>query len=87
MFSSTDRTPERSNLLRNPAHESAVHWYFGAEGEAALKYVFDELTKIADGKANMSRNTNTQDISISFRCRGQEWIVKFPSNFPGSKAS
>ena len=86
-LSSIDRTPERNYLVKNAAGQSAFQWYFGEEGVAALKYVFDELTKIADGSANMSRNTSTQDISINLTCRGQKWIVKFPSNFPSSKAS
>lgn len=86
-LSSIDCTPERNHLVTNAAGRSAFQWYFGEEGEAALTYVFDELTKIADGSANMSRNTSTQDISINFMCRGQKWIVKFPSNFPSSKAS
>ena len=81
------RSPERSHLLGNPARPPAVQWYVGEEGEAALKYVFDELTQMADGNVNMSRNTETQDISISFIHNGKEWIVKFPLNFPRSKAS
>lgn len=81
------RSSERSHLLGNPARPRAVQWYVGEGGEAALKYVFDELTQIADGNVNMSRNTDTQDISISFIHRGKEWSVKFPLNFPRSKAS
>ena len=76
--------PERSHLLGNPVGTRDVQWYVGGDG--ALKYVFDELTQIADGDVNMSRNTTTLDISMNFMHRGQEWIVKFPPNFPRSEA-
>lgn len=78
--------PERSHLLGNPVRTQNVQWYIGGEGEAALKYVFDELAQIADGDVNMSRDKVTQDISMNFMHRGREWVVKFPPNFPRSKA-
>ena len=66
---------------------SNSQWYTGECGEATLKYVFDELKKIADGNVEMSRKTDTQDITLCFYRHGQEWQVKFPSNFPSSNAS
>ncbi|KAJ7383731.1 hypothetical protein OS493_026262 [Desmophyllum pertusum] len=63
---------------------AAVQWYSGEYGEATLKYVFSELRKIAVGDVNMSRKTDTQDITLCFRRQGREWQVKFPSNFPRS---
>lgn len=80
------KPPERSHLLGNSARTPAVQWYTGEQGEGALKHVFDELTQIADSNVNMSRNTVTQDVSMSFIHHGQEWEVKFPSNFPRGNA-
>jgi len=81
------KSPERSHLLGNPARTPSVQWYAGEQGEAALKHVFDELTQIAHGDINISRNKATQDVSMSFMHRGQAWVVSFPRNFPSSKAS
>ena len=58
----------------------------GDQGEASLKYVFQQLAQIADGDVRMSRNTNTQDITLSFERHGQQWQVKLPSNFPSFNA-
>ena len=70
----------------NPARTAAVQWYAGEQGEAALKYVFDKFGSIADGEVKMSRMTDTQDATLSFEHRGQEWKVAFPFNFPSSSA-
>ena len=71
-----------------PARMTATQWYASKEGEMALKYIFDELRDFADGKAvNMSRKTDTQDITLTFQRHGQDWHVKFPFNFPRSSAS
>ena len=71
-----------------PPSMAVNQWYEGREGETALKYIFDELRNIADGYAvNMSRKTDTQDVTLSFQRRGQDWHVKFPFNFPRSSAS
>jgi len=75
------------DMFLQPAHKNSTQWYVGDQGEAALKYVFDEITKIADGEVKMSRQTGTQDVNLSFECQGQTWQVKFPSNFPRSFAS
>lgn len=79
--------PERSHLLGNPARKPDVQWYVGDDGEAALKYVHDELKKTSDSEVRMSRNKDSEDISMSFMHGGKEWVVKFSSNFPRSKAS
>lgn len=72
----------------NPTcQQPAVQWYAGENGEATLKYVFNELSKIAHGNVQMSRRTDTQDITMCFCRQGQEWQVTFPSNFPSSEAS
>ena len=71
-----------------PTLVAATQWYASKEGEMALKYIFDELRKFADGNTvNMSRQTDTQDITLSFQRHGQDWHVKFPFNFPRSSAS
>ena len=67
--------------------QPASQWYSGDTGEATLKYVFNELSKIAHGDVQISRRTDTQDITMCFCRQGQEWEVMFPSNFPSSQAS
>ena len=79
-ISSLDQRPI-TGIHANP------QWYKGEYGETALKYVFSELEKIADRHVEMSRKTDTQDITLCFYRQGQEWQVKFPSNFPSSNAS
>lgn len=71
-----------------PTRLAATQWYASKEGEMALKYIFDELRNFADGNAvNMSRKTDTQDVTFSFQRHGQDWHVKFPFDFPRSSAS
>ena len=73
---------------RRPTRITVTQWYAGKEGEMALKYIFDELKNIADGHiVNMSRRTDTQDVTLNFQRHGQDWQLKFPSNFPRSNAS
>ena len=81
------KPPERSHLLGNPGYTPGVHWYVGEQGELDLKHVFNELSQVADSDVNMSRNTVTQDVSMSFTYHGQEWKVTFPFNFPRSEAT
>ncbi len=76
----------QDQLRGNPAHMAADQWYAGEQGEAALKYVFDKFANIADGEVKMSRQTDTQDVTLSFEHHGQEWQVAFPYNFPSSNA-
>ncbi|KAL9971587.1 hypothetical protein ACROYT_G017767 [Oculina patagonica] len=68
-------------------HDNPDQWYAGEYGEASLKHVFDELKKIADGNVDMSRKTDTKDITLCFYRQGQEWQVKFPPDFPSSNAA
>ena len=71
-----------------PTRMAITQWYAGKEGEMALKYIFDELRNFADSNAvNMSRKTDTQDVTLSFQRHGQDWHVKFPFNFPRSNPS
>ena len=74
-------------LRGNPARIAANQWYAGAQGEQALKYIFDKFTNIADSEIKMSRKTDTQDVTLSFEAHGQHWHVTFPNNFPRSKAN
>ena len=86
-ISSQDQPP--ADMRENAASRMAVHdqWYVGEEGEATLKSIFDKLTSIADSEVKMSRKTDTQDLTLSFRHEGQDWQVQFPSNFPRTNAS
>ena len=64
---------------------SGVQWYSSDEGNEKLKKVHQEFKEIAfGGKVDMSRDTATQNISLSFtdsRCR-KKWEVQFPARFP-----
>lgn len=71
----------------HPTCPPDAQWYEGEKGEATLKFVFSELTKIAHGDVQMSRRTDNQDITMCFCRQGQEWQVTFPSNFPSSEAT
>lgn len=75
------------NRGNHTCQQPAVQWYSGENGEATLKYVFNELSKIAHGDVQMSRRVDTQDITMCFCRQGTEWQVIFPSNFPSSEAS
>ncbi|XP_078371471.1 uncharacterized protein LOC144655131 [Oculina patagonica] len=70
----------------NPAHTAAYQWYAGTQGEKALEYVFDKFTNIADSGVEMSRETDTQDITLNFKYQGQHLQVNFPYNFPRSSS-
>ena len=70
----------------NGAPQVAAHdqWYVGEKGEAALKYIFDELRSIAESEVRMTRKIDTQDLTLNLHYEGQDWQVEFPSNFPRS---
>ena len=61
-----------------------VQWYSGDGGNTKLQQVVADLKEIALGDVDMSRDTATQDISLSFTDkRGRKkWEIKFPSRFP-----
>ena len=61
-----------------------VQWYSGDEGNRKLQKVVEDLNEIALGNVVMSRDTQTQDISLSFtdKRRGKKWEIKFPASFP-----
>jgi len=67
---------------------TGVQWYSGEEGNKKLKRVFKDIEEIAHGNVNMSRDTVTQDISLSFtdNLRRSKWEIKFPSTFPARGA-
>lgn len=67
--------------------ESSVQWYVGEKGEAALRFVFDELKSIADTEVTMSREKSTKDLSLRFERHSRSWQVKFPASFPSSQAT
>ena len=78
----------RGQMSGNPARVEADQWYAGVQGEAALKFVLDKFTNIADSaRVNMTRKTDTQDVTLTFERHGQEWQVAFPNNFPRSSAN
>ena len=74
-------------MCGNSTSVTTEQWYTGDSGEAALRYVFDALRKIADGEVKMRRSTDTRDITLSLRRRGRECTIIFPYNFPKSNAS
>ena len=57
------------------------------KGKAALKYVYNELKKIADGEMKMRRNIDSQDVKLILYNQEQKWQVTFPPNFPRSHAT
>ena len=75
-----------ADIYGPPASVTTEQWYAGHAGEATLRYVFDALREIAEGEVKMSRNTDTQDITLSLCHRGREWQITFPFNFPKSNA-
>ncbi|XP_020604644.1 uncharacterized protein LOC110043523 [Orbicella faveolata] len=62
-----------------------VQWYSGEEGNKKLQKVVQDIKEIALGNVDMSRDTKTQDISLSFTAsrRAKKWEIRFPSKFPG----
>ena len=67
------------------AFTSGVQWYSGDEGNTKLQKVVASFQEIALGRdVAMSRDTATQDISLSFtdNRRRKKWEIKFPPDFP-----
>lgn len=67
------------------AFTSGVQWYSSDKGNEKLKKVLDDFKEIAlHGKVDMSRDTTSQDISLSFTENryGKKWEVQFPATFP-----
>ncbi|KAL9971588.1 hypothetical protein ACROYT_G017768 [Oculina patagonica] len=74
---------------RAPQYQEAVttkpQWYASDEGSKKLQKVHDDFKKIArGGHVEMSRDSRSQDISMSFTDihNQREWEVKFPPSFP-----
>lgn len=63
-------------------------WYSGEDGTKKLQKVVEDLNEIAVGNVDMSRDTKTQDISLSFtdKRRGKKWEIRFPPRFPSAGA-
>ena len=61
-----------------------VQWYSGEDGNRKLQKVVEDFKKIAVGNVDMSRDTKTQDISLSFtdNRRRKKWEILFPPRFP-----
>lgn len=67
------------------AFTTELQWYSGDNGSSTLQNVLAQFKKIAyQDHVEMSRDTNTHDISMSFidERRGKKWEVKFPPKFP-----
>ena len=68
-------------------HEAVTRknqWYSAPEGNKKLKAVVEEFEKIAQDEVKMSRDTTTENISMSFTDWHQrkKWQVSFPPTFP-----
>lgn len=64
-------------------------WYSGDKGSSKLQKVLADFKKIAyQDHVEMSRDTTTQNISMSFidERHRKKWEVKFPSMFPNEGA-
>jgi len=59
-------------------------WYSGDEGGQKLQKVLKDIKEIAVGDVDMSRDTKTHDISLSFidKRKGNKWEIRFPQSFP-----
>jgi len=82
---------EQPNLLY-PAPQAAqfqkaittdTQWYSDDEGNKKLQSVLEGVKEIAVGNVDMSRDTRSQDISLSFvdKYRRTKWEIRFPANF------
>ncbi len=72
-----------------PQYQEAIttkpQWYASDKGSEKLQKVLDDFKKIARwGHVEMSRDSRSQDISMSFTdiYHQREWEVKFPPSFP-----
>ena len=64
-------------------------WYSISGGNEKLQLVLAKFKEVAhQGEVNMSRDTTTENISMSFIDRRQrkKWQVSFPSTFPNKEA-
>lgn len=58
-------------------------WYSRTRGQDLLKNIHEGLAGYPDTSAvEMSRETGTQNLCISFVHHGRDWAFEFPSNFP-----
>ena len=82
---------EQPNLLY-PAPQAAqfqkaittdTQWCSGDEGNKKLQSVLEGVKEIALGGVDMSRDSRSQDISLSFvdRYRRTKWEIRFPAKF------
>jgi len=85
------RASEVVNALCSPraaqfqeAVTTHTQWYSGDEGNTKLQSVLKDLMEIVLGNVDMSRDTRSQDISLSFvdRFRRTKWEIMFPAKFP-----
>lgn len=95
--SSEDRMPLRRDYgylsqhafaARAPQFQEAFipkeQWYSGDEGRQMLQKVLKDIKEIALGDVDMSRDTKTHDISLSFidKRKRNKWQIRFPQAFP-----
>ena len=70
-----------------PAATRVSQWYSSTGGEEKLRNVVNKLENLADTKrVEFTRDSSTQDVSISFKNMGRDWSVSFPRDFPQSGA-
>ena len=72
-----------------PAATRTSQWYSSSTrgGEEKLKNVVNKLENLADGKhVELTRDSSTQDVSISLKYMRRDWSVSFPHDFPQSGA-
>lgn len=86
--------PDQQNRGYAPSQSQAAdvkthQWYSAQEGKEALQWIYTKLQSIAQsGKVQMTRNTETHDMSMSFTDeRRKKWEARFPHDFPRQGAT
>lgn len=67
------------------AYTTVTQWYSGDKGNKTLQKVLEDLKEVAVGNVDMSRDTRSQDISLSFVDKSsfrKKWEIRFPARFP-----
>lgn len=81
--SSSYQVPRASQFQE--AITTVPQWYSGDEGNKKLQKVLEDLKEVAVGNVDMSRDTRSQDISLSFVDKSSfrtKWEIRFPARFP-----
>lgn len=63
-------------------------WYSADEGSKNFQKVLQGIKEIAMGDVDITRDTRSQDISLSFveKAYRKKWEIKFPADFPAAGA-